>query len=78
MEKKQTAVQWLVETINNKIDYIPIKYWDSIKDIVQQALEIEKKQIMDARINGDMNSMCIAHLAKEKAEQYYNKTYKSE
>jgi len=33
---------------------------------------------VEARINGDMNGICIAKLAKEKAEQYYNETYKNE
>jgi hypothetical protein len=39
---------------------------------------MEKEQIINARINGDMNGMCIAKLAKEKAEKYYNETFKSE
>jgi hypothetical protein len=47
-------------------------------NIIEQAKSMEKEQIIDARINGDMNGMCIAKLAKEKAEHYYNKTFKSE
>ena len=47
-------------------------------NIIEQAKSMEKEQIIDARINGDMNGMCIAKLAKEKAEQYYNETFKSE
>jgi hypothetical protein len=43
-----TAVEWLVEKLNNKIDYIPIKHWDSLREIIQQALEMEKEQIMQA------------------------------
>ena len=71
MEKKQTAVEWLVETINNKIDYIPIKYWDSIRDIVQQAKEMEKEQIIIAYQSE--RYPC----SDSDAEQYYNETYGS-
>ena len=41
---KQTAVEWLVSELNQKIDFIPIDKWDMIRDIVQQAKEIEKEQ----------------------------------
>ena len=75
MEKKQTAIHWLVETINNKIDYIPIKYWDSIRDIVQQAKEIEKEQIIQSY---DAGLYDTTFCEKVNAEQYYNEIYKSE
>ena len=45
--KTQTAVEWLVKELNNKIDYIPINYWDFLREIIQQALKIEKEQIID-------------------------------
>ena len=77
MEQKQTAVEWLVETINNKIDYIPIKYWDSIRDIVQQAKEMEKEQIIEAFWNGDNTDCLQEQNSKEFAEKYYNETYGS-
>lgn len=44
MEKKQTAIEWLITTLNDKIDYIPIEKWDMFREIIQQALEMEKKQ----------------------------------
>lgn len=44
MENKQTAVEWLVSELNQKIDFIPIDKWDMIRDIVQQAKEMEKMQ----------------------------------
>ena len=75
MEKKQTAVEWLVETINNKIDYIPIKYWDSIRDIVQQAKEMEKEQIIDAHLTGLIYPLTME--ATKQATEYYNETYGS-
>ena len=39
-----TAVEWLVIQINSKIDVIPLFMWDNIRDIVQQAKEMEKQQ----------------------------------
>jgi hypothetical protein len=50
--KNQTAVEWLVSELNQKIDFIPMDKWDMIKDIVQQAKEMEKEQIENAWIEG--------------------------
>jgi len=50
--KEVTAVEWLVEQLNEKIDFIPMQKWDMIRDIVQQAKAMEKEQIEDAWING--------------------------
>jgi hypothetical protein len=76
MEKKQTAVEWLVNTINDKIDYIPIKYWDNIRIIIEQAKEMEKEQIETAWIAGKEFGCTFED--PETAEQYYNETYKSQ
>jgi hypothetical protein len=52
---KQTAVEWLVKELNLEgYDYT-----------VEQAKEMEKKQIMDAFENGENKS----------AELYYNENY---
>jgi hypothetical protein len=60
----KTAVEWLVEQITDGT--IPAR------EAIQQAKAMEKEQIKDAWLNsltkGDYNS----------AEQYYNKTFKSE
>jgi len=45
---KQTAVEWLVNELNQKIDFIPMDKWDIIKDIVQHAKAMEKEQIVNA------------------------------
>jgi hypothetical protein len=55
----------LVEQLNQKIDFIPMDKWDEIRDVVQQAKEMEKEQIIDAYNNGDLRS----------ADLYYNETY---
>jgi hypothetical protein len=68
---KQTAVEWL-------IGQLPLIQQEGLRDIWEQAKAMEKEQIMGARINGDLNGLCIAKLAIEGSEQYYNKTFKSE
>ena len=84
---KQTAVEWLVNEMR-AYDwwYLP----ESLKeDIIQQAKEMEKEQIIEARNNGFMASgegwngeygiEDINLLTKEiKSEQYYDETFKSE
>ena len=81
---KQTAMQehieWLKATIEIAEEQYPILV-NTLKlclNDATQRLAMEKEQIINARINGDMNGMCIAKLAKEKAEKYYNETFKSE
>jgi hypothetical protein len=66
--KKETAVEWLVNELNQKIDFIPMDKWDMIRDIVQQSKAMEKEQILEAYNNGEDRS----------AELYYNETFKSE
>jgi hypothetical protein len=67
--KKQTAVEWLVNELNQKIDFIPMDKWDMIRDIVQQAKEIEREQIINAY---DSATFYL------KGEIYYRKTFEDE
>ncbi len=69
---KQTAVEWLVDTIE-KNRHKPIK---ELFVYIKQAKEMEKEQIIDAYENGvkETNSRC----EYQEAEQYYNETFKSE
>jgi len=68
--KQQTAVEWLVEQLNEKIDFIPMQKWDMIRDIVQQAKAMEKEQMI--KFTNDYLDDDI-YLT---AEHYYNETYK--
>jgi hypothetical protein len=70
---KQTAVEWLVEQLNEKIDFIPLDKWDMIRDIIQQAKAMEKEQIMDA--NRDGVDMVLYKKDFISGEQYYNETF---
>ena len=64
---KQTAVEWLVKNIPNI--YWEDDYW---ADLFEQAKEMEKQQIIDARDNGFFSS----ENWKGDSEQYYNKKFK--
>ena len=71
--KKQTAVEWLVNQLNEKIDFIPMHKWDMIRDIVQQAKQMEKEEIENAYgdgLNAHRTNFC-------NREEYYNKIYKT-
>ena len=69
---KQTAVEWLVNEINQKIDIIPMDKWDIIRDIVQQALAMEKDKAFEI-FEAGQKSM---EEGGKGFEQYYNETYK--
>ena len=62
-----TAVEWVLEQFN---EIHTQRKW---KEIIEQALEMEKQQIFDAHENGhnyyDVNGIS--------AEQYYNETFKT-
>jgi hypothetical protein len=67
-----TAIDWFLEELENN-DW----YWlpESIKnEIIYQAKEMEKQQIIDAHLDGQSLVSC----KDEYAEQYYNETFKSE
>ena len=60
--KKQTAVEWLASYIKGITNL-------NCDEVIQQALAMEKEQIVDAYKHNSM----IRTVSK--AEQYYNKTY---
>ena len=70
---KQTAVEWLVRTLNENIEFIPLDKWDEIRDVVQQALAMEKEQIMDAYLDGCNDIRQDKYMGMH---EYYNETYK--
>ena len=62
---KQTAVEWLFEQVW-------ITSGEDLSELLEQAKQMEKEQIIDAWIATDNELQRIA------AEQYYNETFKSE
>ena len=81
--KKQTAVEWLVEQIQlGKIEIIYSNEIHSIKfipNIIEQAKEMEKEQIMDAYEQGNEDGYWHPengwNKTFENPEQYYNENY---
>lgn len=68
---KQTAVQWLLQAIEDKNGAEFASYY---REFIQQALQIEKEQIENAYWDGGEDvpaNVC-------RCEQYYVKTYKTE
>jgi hypothetical protein len=59
-----TAVEWLLK------QYVELGTLS--KSIVEQAKEMEKEQIIQAYIEGDVNGIMDNEI---RAEQYYNETY---
>ena len=58
---KKSAVEWLVEEM--------LKGNFNMKNIIKQAKEMEKQQIIDA-----YGELCLWD-SKEEAEQYYNEQF---
>ena len=65
---KQTAVEWFNDEILIHLNFDQRLY---LKDIFEQAKELEKQQIIDAYTHERV-------LLKITAEQYYNETYKNQ
>jgi DNA-binding NtrC family response regulator len=68
--KKQTAVEWLVEQIMARKLYTK----EMLKEF-EEALEMEKEQIVDAVIYGNRQEFYDG--TEMIAEQYYKETYEN-
>lgn len=71
MSNKQTAVEWLLDILGSHIDY---PYSDK-KEIIEQALQLEREQIEKAYIEGMEFIPVDPNKYTEDAEQYYTQTY---
>jgi hypothetical protein len=63
---KQTAVEWLQEQLNPDMKTMQGVI---IQELLEQAKEMEKDQIIDAYRSGKINQL-------ENSELYYNQTFK--
>ena len=70
---QQTAVGWLIMQLPVKIR---VELYE--KNIHEQALQMEKEQIIDAHIEGQrvFDKHPHTHWTNDQAEQYYNEMYK--
>jgi hypothetical protein len=67
-ETKQTAVEWLVEKLDQNFDYVA-------DTIIQQAKEMEKQQIIDAYGDEQSRLQDDGSWKKQTDIQYYNDTF---
>jgi vacuolar-type H+-ATPase subunit H len=65
---KQTAVEWLVKNC-----HIVPKNELNKRELINQAKEMEKQQIIDAQENGQ--SIYSDVIKCDKSKQYYNETF---
>ena len=72
---KQTAVDWLYNNLKSHFEHDG-DLLEVVHFSLEQAKAMEKEQIIKARLSLDQS----IHFedALDNAEQYYNKTYKSE
>jgi hypothetical protein len=79
---KQTAVEWLVEKLNQcEPMYSGIQsneHKKHLEKLVQQSKEIEKEQIIYAHISGVQLISIKTRYHYNDALEYYNKTFKNE
>ena len=73
--KQQTAVEWLVKELNQKIDFIPLDKWDMIRDIIQQAKEMGKEQMIDFAVEFTYGTKRVGEPLKKDFIELYNETY---
>jgi hypothetical protein len=74
----KTAVEWLVEQIENKNGKEFNSYF---QEFIEQAKEMEKEQIKSAFTQGDLFAEDYFNPEKSNidcSENYYNETFKSE
>jgi hypothetical protein len=64
-----TAIEWLQEALS-----LTFEQEMQFEGLFQQAKEMEKQQIIDAYVNGDIDAGIYA-ATKKNAEQYYNETF---
>jgi len=69
---KQTAVEWLVEQLDNLLELYPSEI-QKVNSLFQQAKKIEHQQIIDAHDNGYIDG---GNQKTTTAEQYYKEIFK--
>jgi hypothetical protein len=70
MEKKQTAVQWLMQQIDNNINEFSTAWQEEFN----QALQMGREQIEEAVLYGNRQEFYDG--TESIGQQYYNETFK--
>jgi hypothetical protein len=71
METKQTAVEWILDWMSKNQYFIG----NDLLKAVEQAKEMERQQIVEARVTAPLLDTCSKNEYIIEAEQYYNETY---
>jgi hypothetical protein len=69
---KQTAVEWLVEQLENHNGVTRVGF----EKCIQEAKEMEKQQMKIACIRTEYEDKAWQNLMEKQFEQYYNETFK--
>jgi hypothetical protein len=69
---KQTAVEWLIEQLNPDMKTMQ---GNILQDLLEQAKEMEKAQIMEAFEDGACSEYPFPFCKVKMGEYYYNETY---
>jgi hypothetical protein len=81
MVNKQTAVDWLMNEITTKYGKDRVtkfrENWD-LTEFFELAKQMEKAQIIRARVDGDENHTFNSLMRQEYAEDYYKENYGKE
>jgi hypothetical protein len=79
MEKTQTAVEWLWEKIDNTIPYQNSETAKKFNELLEQAKEMEKEQIIDSfEIGYDNGARVQEGSSIYHGGNYYNETFKKD
>jgi hypothetical protein len=74
MGNKQTAVEWLYERLERMIPITALYNIDK-REYFEQAKQIEKANIIRARVDGDEHHTFNSQMREEYAEDYYKENY---
>jgi hypothetical protein len=73
MEKQITAIEWLVEKL--KLESIDLSKWHN--NLINEAKEMEKQQIVSAWENGYEEGAGVNDYSVYHGNVYYNNTFKN-
>jgi len=82
--KSVTAVEWLISELRESKDFHRVinelnQRSSAVRHILNEALQMEKQQIIEAvDVGFEEGSKFIEDIKLKNAEQYYNQTYKQQ
>jgi hypothetical protein len=71
----QTAVEWFIINLIQVCGAPPEGTWKEAENLLQQAKEMEKEQIIDAWNTKSKIDGVLTYTDNRTAEQYYNETF---